>query len=143
MRQPRSLRLARPVEPDRRNTSLFSRLYGKNDVDELVLVINLRLSLNFGLEVSVLMQEVQERVLSDWNARWIVGIFVLQIHDLKQRRIGKPLYGAWKIDYPKVVGRFQQEADSQACDVRINTDVDLGKATCLLQGFDALPDLLL
>src|SRR6266576_742562 len=79
MHQPRSLRLARPVEPDRRNTSLFPRLYVKSDADELVLVINLRFSVNFGLKVSVLMEEVQQHVLSDWKARWIIGIFILKI----------------------------------------------------------------
>src|SRR5580692_7492216 len=93
---------------------LLSQFDVEGHIDQLMSVVDIGVRLNSRLKVSVVLQEFLQRLLSESNARLVIGIFVGQIDDLQKSNVGENLSGSWKVNHAEVVCGFQNEIQTQA-----------------------------
>jgi hypothetical protein len=99
-----------------------------------VVIINRGFSVHGCLEIPVLSQEFSESILSKRNPGGIIRFLIGQIYYLKKARVGKVFSDSGKFHAAQVVGRFEEEIDSQPRDFRFDGDLNIAESTGLFQG---------
>ena len=109
----------------------------KDDVGQLIPIIERRFCLHLGLKVSIAIEELHESIFRRRKLPFVVGTFVGKVHDLQESGVGKALGDAGKIDHPHVVGGFENESKLQSGDARVDRKLDACEFPCRLQGGNA------
>ena len=129
MQQPALLRAIRATHFDASDPRPLRCGHGEGDIHKLVGIVDPRSRVDLRLEISIVLQKLQQCRFCKRNTGRIVRVFILQVHHLQQARIREQLRELAKFHNPQVVCGLKNEVQPQTQYVRNHVDSDLFKAT--------------
>src|SRR5919109_4692198 len=107
MQQLRVLLRRRALDLNLSDSCPFAQAYVERDIGKLIVLIELRVCLDFGLKVSIVLKELEQRYLRLRNLCLFVDVFIRKIGNLKQPGITEDLNCAWELQHANIENRFQ------------------------------------
>ena len=111
----------------------FAQAYVERDIGKLIVLIELRVCLDFGSKVSIVLKELEQRCLRLRDLRFFVDVLIRKIGNLKQPGITEDLYRARELQHANIENWFQYKRYLQTGRVRLHTDFDLAEPLRFLQ----------
>src|SRR5207302_9652934 len=91
----------------------LTQVYIESDISKLIRFIELRVRLNRGPEISIILKELEQRRLRLRNLRFVVQVLIRKVGYLQQPRVSECLHRPWKLQDSDVESRFQNKRHLQ------------------------------